>query len=44
MLEVRWNTERSWADTCRTLTLTFSAQGWEAPANFLVSWASAARR
>lgn len=39
-LQVRWSTERSWANMCRTITLTFSAQGWEgAPATFLVSWA-----
>jgi hypothetical protein len=44
-LEIRWNTERSWAGSCRTLTLTFSLQGWEGvPATFLVSWGSAARR
>ena len=44
-LDVRWDTVRSWAGTCRTLTLTFSPEGWDGvPVTFLVSWASAARR
>jgi virginiamycin B lyase len=38
-LLLRWDTMRSWAGRCRTLTLTFSATGWQGvPATFLVSW------
>lgn len=44
-LELRWDTSRTWAGTCRRLTLTFSANGWEGvPATFFVSWPLAARR
>jgi hypothetical protein len=27
-LSIRWDTPRSWAGQCRTLTLSFSAAGW----------------
>jgi hypothetical protein len=44
-LALRWDTARRWAGTCRGLTLTFSANGWQgAQATFLVSWPLVAHR
>lgn len=41
-LAIRWNTDRAWANSCRTLTLAFSGEDWEGvTATFFVSWGSA---
>ncbi|HVF07806.1 MAG TPA: hypothetical protein VNC60_04435 [Actinomycetota bacterium] len=39
LLVTRWRTERSWAGTCRAITLRFSAAGWRgSDATFVVSF------
>jgi virginiamycin B lyase len=39
LLVTRWRTERSWAGTCRTITLRFAAAGWRgSDATFVVSF------
>lgn len=39
LLIVRWRTERSWAGTCRSITLRFSAAGWQgSDATFVVAF------
>jgi hypothetical protein len=43
-LELRWRSDRAWAGSCRTLTLSFSSTDWDgASATFLLSFGSALR-